>query len=45
VPWDTPVAKPVVFTVATEGVPEVQVKLTPVIVFPLESFAVALNCC
>ena len=40
-----PVASPAVLTVTTAGLSELQVKATLVMVVPLESFAVALNCC
>ena len=45
VPWFRAVVSPCVSTVATEVASELQVKPTPVILFPLESLAVALNCC
>jgi hypothetical protein len=43
-PPETPVASPLLFTVATAGLLDVQVKATPGIGFPLASFAVAMNC-
>jgi hypothetical protein len=45
VPADTPVATPVVLLiVATVGALLVQAKVTPLMVLPLLSFAVAVNC-
>jgi hypothetical protein len=47
--WDvpalTPVARPLLLTVATLGAPLAQVNVTPLMTLPLLSFAVALNCC
>jgi hypothetical protein len=45
VPWLLPVASPFESTVLTEGVSELQEKVTPAIGFPLASFAVEINCC
>jgi len=44
VPFLTAVASPLLSTVATEVVSELQVKLAPLITFPFASFAMALNC-
>ncbi|HVA55535.1 MAG TPA: hypothetical protein VNI53_07045 [Gammaproteobacteria bacterium] len=43
-PAATPVAKPVLLIVATPALLEAQVKLTPLMVLPEESMAVAMNC-
>src|ERR1700674_1371140 len=40
-----PVANPLLSTVATEVASELQVKITPLMTFPLESLATAVNCC
>ena len=43
-PGDTPVARPLLLIVATLVALLAQVKVSPVMVFPLLSFAVAVNC-
>ncbi|HVA55092.1 MAG TPA: hypothetical protein VNI53_04725 [Gammaproteobacteria bacterium] len=43
-PADMPVATPLLLIVATEVLLEAQAKLTPLIVLPEESMAVAVNC-
>jgi hypothetical protein len=45
VPWLTPVANPLLFTVAIEVASELQVNVTPLMTFPWESLATAVNCC
>jgi hypothetical protein len=45
VPCATPVASPLLFTVAIEVASELQVKIAPTTMFPLESLATAMNCC
>ena len=44
VPCATAVASPLLFTVAIGVVSELQVKVTPLMMFPLESLATAVNC-
>ena len=44
VPWLTPVARPLLFTVAIEVASELQVNVTPLMTCPLESLATAVNC-
>jgi hypothetical protein len=45
VPWLTAVARPLLFTVAIWVASELQVKVTPLMMFPWESLATAVNCC
>jgi len=44
VPWLTAVASPLLFTVAIGVASELQVKVTPLMTFPWESLATAVNC-